>query len=80
MSSLLDSFFYIVNTTTHLGDEVANVVLNKYGAIDYEWGIKSASTDFVCLFCLFSERVVDCNNPGKCYLWSVMVIGVRFLV
>jgi len=29
-----------------LGDEVANVVLNKYGAIDYEWGIKSASTDF----------------------------------
>jgi len=29
-----------------LGGEVANVVLNKYGAIDYEWGIKSASTDF----------------------------------
>jgi len=29
-----------------LGDEVANVVLNKYGTIDYEWGIKSASTDF----------------------------------
>ena len=29
------------------GDEVANVVLNKYGTIDYEWGIKHASTDFV---------------------------------
>ena len=29
------------------GGEVANIVLNKYGAIDYEWGIKSASTDFV---------------------------------
>jgi hypothetical protein len=29
------------------GDEVANIVLNKYGSIDYEWGIKSASTDFV---------------------------------
>uniref|UniRef100_A0A8H7XUH5 Peptidase M20 domain-containing protein 2 n=1 Tax=Psilocybe cubensis TaxID=181762 RepID=A0A8H7XUH5_PSICU len=29
-----------------LGGEVANIVLNKYGAIDYEWGIKSASTDF----------------------------------
>ncbi|EDR10639.1 uncharacterized protein LACBIDRAFT_317321 [Laccaria bicolor S238N-H82] len=29
-----------------LGDEVANVILNKYGSIDYEWGIKSASTDF----------------------------------
>ncbi|PPQ77930.1 hypothetical protein CVT25_015405 [Psilocybe cyanescens] len=31
---------------TALGGEVANIVLNKYGAIDYEWGIKSASTDF----------------------------------
>jgi len=29
-----------------LGGEVANIVLNKYGDIDYEWGIKSASTDF----------------------------------
>ncbi|CAA7266202.1 unnamed protein product [Cyclocybe aegerita] len=29
-----------------LGGEVANIVLNKYGAIDFEWGIKSASTDF----------------------------------
>ncbi|KAG1767823.1 hypothetical protein EDD22DRAFT_949875 [Suillus occidentalis] len=29
-----------------LGDEFADVVLKRYGAIDYEWGIKSASTDF----------------------------------
>ncbi|KIM41419.1 hypothetical protein M413DRAFT_445430 [Hebeloma cylindrosporum] len=29
-----------------LGGEVANIILNKYGSIDYEWGIKSASTDF----------------------------------
>ncbi|PFH51126.1 hypothetical protein AMATHDRAFT_59581 [Amanita thiersii Skay4041] len=29
-----------------LGKEVANIILNKYGDIDYEWGIKSASTDF----------------------------------
>ncbi|KAF5350649.1 hypothetical protein D9756_008715 [Leucocoprinus leucothites] len=29
-----------------LGNEVANIILNKYGSIDYEWGIKSASTDF----------------------------------
>ncbi|KAG1737477.1 uncharacterized protein EDB91DRAFT_1140061 [Suillus paluster] len=29
------------------GDELADVVLKRYGAIDYEWGIKSASTDFV---------------------------------
>ncbi|TFK31806.1 hypothetical protein BDQ12DRAFT_693512 [Crucibulum laeve] len=29
-----------------LGGEVANIILNKYGDIDYEWGISSASTDF----------------------------------
>ncbi|KAF5392809.1 hypothetical protein D9757_000839 [Collybiopsis confluens] len=29
-----------------LGDEVARVVRSRYGGIDYEWGIHSASTDF----------------------------------
>ncbi|KAG2742950.1 hypothetical protein P692DRAFT_20785328, partial [Suillus brevipes Sb2] len=29
-----------------LGAELADIVLKRYGAIDYEWGIKSASTDF----------------------------------
>ncbi|KAI6038611.1 hypothetical protein EDC04DRAFT_2569507 [Pisolithus marmoratus] len=29
-----------------LGKELADVVRKKYGVIDYEWGIKSASTDF----------------------------------
>ncbi|KAF9029524.1 hypothetical protein BDZ89DRAFT_1112567 [Hymenopellis radicata] len=29
-----------------LADEVATIVRSKYGGIDYEWGIKSASTDF----------------------------------
>ncbi|KAK2460080.1 hypothetical protein APHAL10511_007914 [Amanita phalloides] len=29
-----------------LGAEVADITLNKYGDIDYEWGIKHASTDF----------------------------------
>ncbi|KAH7920193.1 hypothetical protein BV22DRAFT_1114976 [Leucogyrophana mollusca] len=29
-----------------LGDELADVVRKRYGAIDYEWGIHSASTDF----------------------------------
>lgn len=29
-----------------LGGEVAHIITAKYGAIDYEWGIKSASTDF----------------------------------
>ncbi|KAG1717779.1 hypothetical protein EDD22DRAFT_983813 [Suillus occidentalis] len=32
-----------------LGDELADVVLKRYGTIDYEWGIKSASTDFVMM-------------------------------
>ncbi|KAG2159407.1 uncharacterized protein EDB93DRAFT_1115564 [Suillus bovinus] len=32
-----------------LGDELADVVLKRYGAIDYEWGIKNASTDFVMM-------------------------------
>ncbi|KAG6827534.1 hypothetical protein H0H92_011413, partial [Tricholoma furcatifolium] len=29
-----------------LGGEVAKITTAKYGAVDYEWGIKSASTDF----------------------------------
>lgn len=37
-----------------IGDEVARVTKSRYGTIDYEWGIKSASTDFVsspCCLC-----------------------------
>ena len=37
---------------------MANIVLNKYGAIDYEWGIKSASTDFVSSFVSILEHIV----------------------
>lgn len=29
------------------GGELADVVRKRYGSIDYEWGISSASTDFV---------------------------------
>ncbi|KAF5352090.1 hypothetical protein D9758_009388 [Tetrapyrgos nigripes] len=29
-----------------LGEEVANIVRSRYGTVDYEWGIASASTDF----------------------------------
>lgn len=29
------------------GGELADVVQKRYGNIDYEWGISSASTDFV---------------------------------
>ncbi|GLB39888.1 putative peptidase dimerisation domain containing protein [Lyophyllum shimeji] len=37
---------YDLRQNAALGGEVANIVTAKYGAIDYEWGIKSASTDF----------------------------------
>lgn len=30
-----------------IADELSNVVRKKYGCIDYEYGINSASTDFV---------------------------------
>jgi hypothetical protein len=36
-----------VDPVSFLGGELANIILNKYGSIDYEWGISSASTDFV---------------------------------
>jgi len=39
----------VVRFNCPLGGDVANIVLNKYGAIDYEYGISSASTDFVGL-------------------------------
>lgn len=52
------------------GGEVANIVLNKYGDIDYEWGIKSASTDFVSFdhHTLFSAKRLIFFT-GKCILW-----------
>ncbi|KAJ7507183.1 aminoacylase 1-like protein 2 [Mycena galericulata] len=37
---------YDLRQNKALGDEVAYIVRSKYGSIDYEWGIKSASTDF----------------------------------
>ena len=50
------------------GAELADVVYKKYGTIDYEWGISSASTDFVSLFLLsFLLRLTLCS-VGKCHL------------
>ncbi|KAF8916653.1 hypothetical protein CPB85DRAFT_1431973 [Mucidula mucida] len=37
---------YDIRQNDALADEVATIVRSKYGGIDYEWGIKSASTDF----------------------------------
>ncbi|KAJ7704398.1 hypothetical protein B0H17DRAFT_1193643 [Mycena rosella] len=37
---------YDLRQNKALGDEIAHIVRSKYGTIDYEWGIKSASTDF----------------------------------
>lgn len=56
------------------GDEVANVVLNKYGTIDYEWGIKSASTDFVSKLFLDFFFVTDHGVlKGECDVWYVNI-------
>ncbi|THV08023.1 hypothetical protein K435DRAFT_709295 [Dendrothele bispora CBS 962.96] len=38
--------FLDIRQNKALGDEVARIVRSRYGAIDYEWGIKDASTDF----------------------------------
>ncbi|KAJ7056988.1 hypothetical protein C8F01DRAFT_1152972 [Mycena amicta] len=38
---------YDLRQNKALGDEVAHVARSKYGQVDYEWGIKSASTDFL---------------------------------
>ena len=62
---------------TALGADVADTVRRRYGAIDYEYGIKSASTDFVSvaswasihsLLLLRTELVTD-ETSGQCYLW-----------
>jgi amidohydrolase len=37
---------YDLRQNTALGDELSNIVNNRYGFIDYEYGIASASTDF----------------------------------
>lgn len=56
------------------GGEVANVVLNKYGAIDYEWGIKSASTDFVRHLLYLIIYTYFCLTIGERYLWCVILV------
>ncbi|KAF7292976.1 Peptidase M20 domain-containing protein 2 [Mycena indigotica] len=37
---------YDLRQNKALGNEVAHIACSKYGQVDYEWGIKSASTDF----------------------------------
>jgi amidohydrolase len=37
---------YDLRQNTALGDELSNIVNNRYGFIDYEYGIAGASTDF----------------------------------
>ncbi|EIW75878.1 hypothetical protein CONPUDRAFT_93157 [Coniophora puteana RWD-64-598 SS2] len=40
---------YELRQNSALGEELRDVVRKRYGDIDYEWGISSASTDFVNL-------------------------------
>lgn len=60
--------FLACRANIRVGDEVANITLNKYGDIDYIWGIKDASTDFVSLslFCHFQQLKM---STGKRYVW-----------
>ena len=47
------------------GGELADVVRKRYGDIDYEWGIASASTDFVSrnkMTCQWSNTLIYLND------------------
>ena len=50
-----------VVSNIRVGGEVANITLNKYGDIDYMWGIQDPSTDFVSLsfLCHFQGTDID---------------------
>lgn len=56
------------------GDELSNIVNNRYGFIDYEYGIAGASTDFVstnvtyAYFRSGNERFLVCIT-GTCNIW-----------
>lgn len=54
------------------GGELADVVRKRYGDIDYEFGISSASTDFVSR--TMTRRVINLNSgafAGKYHLLYV---------
>jgi len=63
-----DSHLIALYIRSTVGDEVANIVLSKFGSIDYEWGIKSASTDFVRLYPRFKSMLNTRNSAGERYL------------
>ena len=46
------------------GDEVARIVRSRYGEIDYDWGIKSASTDFVSELTWYHRHILTIS--GSC--------------
>ncbi|TFK29434.1 hypothetical protein FA15DRAFT_663972 [Coprinopsis marcescibilis] len=77
---------YDIRQNKALGDEVANVVLNRYGDIDYEWGISSASTDFGNVtYALPSlhpgfaiPTVVDGGNHTRAFAESAATIDAHY--
>lgn len=52
-----------------LGGELASLVYARYGVVDYEWGIKSASTDFGKVTYGMLQPIPPCD-PAIC-------LGVR---
>ena len=47
-----------------LGSELAGIVQSRYGFIDYEWGIKDASTDFGRIS--YGAHPIDCSSVVVC--------------
>ena len=62
------------------GEELADVVLKRYGAIDYEWGISKASTDFVSqLKCHAATKLNLQTSTGQYHLLYVCFLCPRVL-
>jgi len=59
---------YDLRQNRALASEVANVTLNKYGTVDYHWGISSASTDFVSEMNCFLTLLAH-EDLGKRVIW-----------
>jgi hypothetical protein len=55
-----------------VADELSNVVRKKYGYIDYEYGINSASTDFVSRN--ISQSLCTDMNTGEYFVSYVLLV------
>jgi len=56
-----------------IGDELSDVVRKKYGYIDYDYGINSASTDFVSVISVPRNLYTDIRQ-GEYFALYVLVV------